>query len=91
MKKRIHLFISGRVQGVNFRWFARHFARKHDITGWVKNLDDGRVELVAEGDKNQLEAFVEYLKNGQPFAKVEKIEFKKDDLIENFESFDIIF
>jgi len=48
MKKRIHMFVSGRVQGVFYRVNARHFAKELGLTGWVRNLEDGRVELVAD-------------------------------------------
>ena len=54
---RLHVFYQGRVQGVGFRWAVREVAAGFDVTGWVKNLSDGRVELVAEGDRPELEAF----------------------------------
>lgn len=57
-KKRIHVFYEGRVQGVGFRYTTYHLARRYPITGFVRNLPDGRVELVAEGDPDALARFV---------------------------------
>src|SRR5437773_1177439 len=56
-RKRMHLFYSGRVQGVGFRYTARRVAEGFEVTGTVRNLSDGRVELLAEGTENELEAF----------------------------------
>ncbi len=59
MSVRLHVFFSGRVQGVGFRYTASAIAARHaNLTGWVKNLADGRVELVAEGDQQDLAAFL---------------------------------
>ena len=56
-RARLHVYYQGRVQGVGFRWAVREVATGFDVTGWVRNLFDGRVELVAEGDRPELEAF----------------------------------
>ena len=53
-----HIFFSGRVQGVGFRFTTRHVAREFEVTGTVRNLSDGRVELVAEGAPEELDRFV---------------------------------
>jgi acylphosphatase len=58
MKKQLHLFYSGRVQGVGFRYTSEDIARDLGITGWVKNLRDGRVEIVAEAEDKVLEEFL---------------------------------
>ncbi|MBX7157388.1 MAG: acylphosphatase [Verrucomicrobiae bacterium] len=58
MKARLHIFYSGRVQGVGFRASVKQIACGYEVVGWVKNLPDGRVEMVAEGDKSELEAFL---------------------------------
>jgi len=55
--KRIHVFYSGRVQGVGFRFTAERIGSSLGITGWVKNLRDGRVEIIAEGKEEKLENF----------------------------------
>ncbi|MCX7661154.1 MAG: acylphosphatase [Candidatus Omnitrophica bacterium] len=59
MKKRIHTFYSGRVQGVGFRYTTEEIALELGVNGWVKNLRDGRVELVAEADEEVLMRFLE--------------------------------
>lgn len=67
MKKQIHVFYSGRVQGVGFRFTAEDIARGMDATGWVKNLRDGRVELVVEAEEGRLKEFLERI--SQYFSK----------------------
>ncbi len=56
-RRRMHIYYSGRVQGVGFRYTAKNLASGYEVTGQVRNLPDGRVELVAEGLKEELEAF----------------------------------
>jgi acylphosphatase len=62
--QRVTVSYSGRVQGVGFRATVRHVARGYDVTGLVRNLPDGRVELVAEGMKDELKAFLEAIATG---------------------------
>jgi acylphosphatase len=67
---RIRLLISGRVQGVGFRFGAADQARRLGLRGWVKNLSDGRVEIVAEGKRGALEALRAWSYQGPPAARV---------------------
>ncbi|OGX43792.1 MAG: hypothetical protein A3G38_04325 [Omnitrophica WOR_2 bacterium RIFCSPLOWO2_12_FULL_51_8] len=62
MKKEVHVFYSGRVQGVGFRFSARQIAGNLGIVGWVKNLSDGRVELIAQAEERALKDFLSQLK-----------------------------
>lgn len=62
-KKRIHIFYSGRVQGVGFRFTAENLANNLKITGWVKNLSDARVEILAEGEESALRDYIFKIKN----------------------------
>ena len=57
MAVRLRVYFSGRVQGVGFRYTVRMLSLEFDVTGWVKNLEDGRVEMLAEGERSELEAF----------------------------------
>lgn len=87
--KRLHAFISGKVQGVFFRDNTRDVARGLQVTGWVRNLEDGRVEVVAEGDKEKLEQLVAYLHKGPSSARVIAVEVKWENYSGKFNSFEI--
>lgn len=69
-----HILVSGRVQGVAFRYYARNIASQLGVGGWIKNLPDGKVELLVEGSKNSVEEMVEWCKRGPRMAEVEDIE-----------------
>ncbi len=88
-KIRVHIFISGRVQGVLFRAETRRKARKLGLYGFVQNLSDGRVEAVLEGEKEKVEKLIELAKRGPFFAKVESIEIKEEEYQGEFDSFEI--
>ena len=62
MKRQTHVYYSGRVQGIGFRFTAVDFANELGITGWVKNLRDGRVEVIAEGYEDELKEFLDRLR-----------------------------
>jgi acylphosphatase len=66
--------ISGRVQGVGFRYFAQAAAAREGLHGWVRNLPDGRVETVAEGEADSVERFERAIHHGPPGARVEHVE-----------------
>ncbi len=72
--ERLHLLISGRVQGVWYRASTRVRARELGLTGWVRNLRDGRVEALAEGPRSDLEALLEWCHRGPELARVTGIE-----------------
>ncbi len=90
MNSRAHLIIHGQVQGVGFRNFVRRSARKFGVTGWVRNLSDGAVEVVAEGEKISVEEFVEACKRGSVFARVKGLELKWEDFEGKFNDFEIM-
>ncbi len=89
MKARVHILISGEVQGVFFRSNTRDFANGLGLKGWVRNLTDGRVEVVAEGEKSLLERLIEFCRKGPPGARVENIEIEWEENKDEFEGFDI--
>jgi len=90
MNKRVHLYISGVVQGVFFRDSARRIARSLGVSGWVRNLWDGRVEMVVEGDKEAVDKMVEWCHQGPPGAIVKSVEKTEEDYSGEFSDFDII-
>ena len=69
-----HVLVSGRVQGVGFRWHARAAAEDRSLTGWVKNLPDGRVEVWLEGEEPAVDSMVAWLRKGPSAARVEHVE-----------------
>ncbi len=72
-----HVLISGQVQGVGFRYFLRGKLVELGLTGWVKNLPDGKVEAEVEGEKEKIEKIVEWCKQGPPLAKVKDVKIVK--------------
>ena len=71
---RAHLFIQGRVQGVSFRYYTVGEARSYGLTGWVRNLWDGRVEVLLDGDEDAVKRMVDWCHHGPPSAVVENVE-----------------
>jgi acylphosphatase len=61
----LQVFYEGNVQGVGFRWSVRHIATGFDITGWIRNLDDGRVELQVNGEESEVFAFLDAIKTSE--------------------------
>jgi acylphosphatase len=86
---RAHVVISGRVQGVFFRTETQDEAQRRNVTGWVRNRPDGRVEAVFEGEKAQVDALVEYCRRGPLGARVTKIDVAWEDYTGEFRSFSI--
>ena len=74
MNTRVHVFVSGKVQGVFFRSSTKDMAKKLCLSGWVRNLDDGRVEAVFEGEEEAIEKMLEWCQAGPEYAKVTGIE-----------------
>lgn len=82
--KRVYMNISGRVQGVGFRYYTQHLAVQHNLVGWVKNEEDGTVTIDAQGHEEELNSFIEEIKKGPSrFAKVKNVELTYLDIEEN--------
>jgi len=88
-KLRAHVFVLGKVQGVFYRENTRKKAEKLDVSGWVKNLRDGRVEAVFEGNKPCVEEMVNWARKGPIWAKVEALDVIWEDCTGQFASFEI--
>ncbi|MBD3155333.1 MAG: acylphosphatase [Candidatus Aenigmarchaeota archaeon] len=91
VKQRLHVYISGRVQGVGFRAFTKRSARDLGLKGWVRNLPDGRVETIVEGRKKGVERFIKILKEGPNGSRVEDVDIKKEDYKDSFSDFKITY
>lgn len=87
MKARAHILVRGRVQGVFFRDHTQRWASSLGLAGWVRNLGDGRVEAVAEGEKEKIETFIGCLKQGPPLARVEAVEVSWEEHRGEFSDF----
>ncbi len=89
MLKRAHIFVSGLVQGVCYRWFTEEKANKLGLTGWVKNLWDGRVEVVVEGEEEKIKELIKELRKGPRLARVENLEINWEPYTGEFKDFRI--
>jgi len=89
MKTRAHVFVSGRVQGVFFRSEIKHEADSHGVKGWVRNLPDGRVEAVFEGEEEAVKALIEFCKRGPPGARVTNVDLTWENYTEEFDGFKV--
>lgn len=89
MNIRAHVYISGYVQGVCFRAATQDEARGLRITGWVRNLRDGRVEAVFEGEQTQVGKIISWCHKGPPGASVRNVEVHYEDYTGEFPSFQI--
>ena len=86
MKVRKHIYFSGRVQGVGFRYNAIYLARPLGLTGWVENLWDGRVEMEVQGDEDAIAELLRGLRT-QRFIIIDDIEIRTIPLVEDERSF----
>ncbi len=89
-KRRVHVFISGRVQGVCFRAYARDAAKRTGVYGWVRNMRDGRVETVFEGDEENVRNMLEWCNEGGPIGRVDSVEVREEVFTDEFTSFNIV-
>jgi len=90
-KKRLHAVVTGRVQGVGFRYFVQQHAAKLELTGWVRNQWDGSVELIAEGNHLGLQAFLKILYQGPSSATVMNVDFAWQTATGEFRGFRVKF
>ena len=86
----LQIFFEGNVQGVGFRWSVKHVATGFDIVGWVRNLSDGRVELLAEGVKDELEAFRQGIRDSGLEHFIQKEDVSWNEAKNEFRGFEIV-
>jgi acylphosphatase len=89
MKARAHIWISGKVQGVFYRDNTRRWAKSMGLSGWVRNLPDGRVEVLVEGEKDSIKSLERKLKNGPPLSRVENVRTEWENYKGEYFSFHI--
>jgi len=87
--KRIHVYISGKVQGVFFRAETQRTAMALKLTGWVRNMEDGRVEALFEGEDTEVDKMIDWCHIGPPAARVDRVEFLEEPYAGNLHSFKI--
>jgi acylphosphatase len=76
--RRVHVFVSGDVQGVGFRWYCNEEATAAGVAGFVRNLPDGRVEAVFEGDDPAVDRMIDWCRTGPRWARVEAIDVREE-------------
>ncbi len=89
--QRIRIIVTGKVQGVFFRQALKVMAKKNNVFGWVKNLKDGRVEAVLEGDEEKVSRLVEWAHGGPANARVEDVEILNEKFYSEFSKFDVVY
>jgi len=88
---RVRVFAGGRVQGVAYRFFAEKYAGRMGISGWARNLPDGRVEVLAEGSGGNIEVFLELLREGPRLARVDSFDIRREAPTGEFRDFQVVF
>jgi acylphosphatase len=86
---RVHCIVHGLVQGVAFRAHTRHQARRLGLRGWVRNCDNGTVEILAEGEPTSVQHLVDWCQHGPPEARVTQVEVHWEASGGNLEAFEI--
>ncbi|MBI3577284.1 acylphosphatase [Candidatus Gottesmanbacteria bacterium] len=89
--QRVHLIIFGDVQGVGFRSWIKRLAKDLDLLGWVKNRQDGAVEIVAEGAKDKLEELIKRCQRGPDVAWVKRVDILWQEASGEFVSFSVVY
>jgi acylphosphatase len=88
-QERAHVYVSGDVQGVFYRDSTRQKARQLGLSGWVKNLPDGRVEALFEGPSEKIREMVRWCEQGSPHAAVENVDVEFDSAREDLSGFEV--
>ncbi len=89
--ERLHAVVSGHVQGVGFRYHVQSHAYRLHLRGWVRNNDDGTVEVVAEGERAELEQLRDVMRQGPRMARVERVDAEWSEATGGLDAFDLAF
>jgi len=90
-QQRVHLLVSGKVQGVFFRQALKVVAKNNNVLGWVRNLKDGRVEAILEGDNKSINSVIEWTRIGPAHSHVDDIEASNEEFKNEFSTFDVLY
>ena len=90
-KKRAHLFVNGKVQGVFFRACTQEEAQKRTLTGWVRNLHDGRVEALFEGEEKDVQSMIDWCHRGPSHAVVIDVSVEREEYTGEYSDFSVKF
>jgi len=90
-QQRVRLLVSGNVQGVFFRQALKVVAKKNNVSGWVRNLKDGRVEAVLEGDSKSTNSVIEWTRVGPANSRVDDIKVINEEFENEFLTFDVLY
>jgi len=89
MKKSVRVYIEGTVQGIFFRAFVKENAERHNVKGFVRNLEDGRVEVFLEGNNDDVDKMIELCKTGPKHSDIKHVEVK-DEKFQDFKNFKVL-
>ncbi|OGJ11926.1 hypothetical protein A3K62_01400 [Candidatus Pacearchaeota archaeon RBG_16_35_8] len=89
MKKSIRLYVSGIVQGVFFRDFIKENAERYNVKGFIRNLDDGRIEIFLEGNVDEVNKMIEVCKTGPKHSQIKNVE-EKEERFQDFKTFKVL-
>jgi acylphosphatase len=90
-EQRVHVFVSGKVQGVFFRQAMKVIAKKNNVCGWVRNLPDKRVEAILEGDNNSVNSIIEWARVGPANSRVDGVEVSNEEFKNEFSAFEVLY
>ena len=90
-QQRIHLLVCGKVQGVFFRQALKVIAKKNNVLGWVRNLKDGHVEAVLEGDNKSINSVIEWIRIGPANSRVDHVEVNNEEFKNEFSIFEVLY
>ena len=90
-QQRTHLLVSGKVQGVFFRQALKVIAKKNNVLGWVRNLKDGHVEAVLEGNNKSINSVIEWIHIGPANSRVDHIEVNNEEFKNEFSMFEVLY
>ncbi len=91
VKQSVHILVSGKVQGVFFRQATKVVAIKNNVTGWVKNLENGQVEILLEGDDKNVNSVIDWCYNGPANSRVDQIKIEQQEIFDQYPTFEVLY